>query len=650
MKKFVCAAILTLIVSCMIAVSVSAADAPTASLTPKAETAYRGDTVSVEVTLDAPASATIGVQLNWDSAGLEWLGGKWESIPGITLANIQTAYKTASCAISPASDVSGKILTLDFKIKDDAAFGDSKIDATVLVKSNGEQKKIETSATIKIVCKHEFTEQVQSDAFKKNDASCTEKLTYYYSCKCGEKGTETFTVGEMLDHSFTEQVKSDAFKKNDASCQEKLTYYYSCKCGAKGTETFTVGELGAHVYTEKVEKDEYKKNDASCTEKKTYYYSCKCGLKGTETFTVGDTLPHTYSESVQKDEYKKNDASCTEKLTYYKSCKCGAKGTETFTVGEKLAHSYTEKVQKSKFKKSDATCTEKAVYYYSCKCGAKGTETFTAGSAAGHKYKTEWSTNETNHWHECSTCGDKKDNAAHVPGPAATETTDQICTECSYVIAVALGHTHDYPAEWKTNANEHWHECKCGDKKDAGAHVFDNACDTTCNTCTYVRTTTHSYKTEWSTNATHHWYECSSCGDKKDEAAHVAGPEATEESEQICTVCNYVLHEKLDHTHVYDKEWKSDDNQHWHECKCGEKSDLGDHNWNDGTVTVEPTTEKEGVKLYSCRECGALKKEAVKKLEEKKGGCSASTSGSLALISVFLCAQAAVLFKKKKTR
>ena len=33
-------------------------------------------------------------------------------------------------------------------------------------------------------------------------------------------------------------------------------------------------------------------------------------------------------------------------------------------------------------------------------------------------------------------------------------------------------HIHDYGTEWKSNADNHWHECNCGDKKDEAAHSF----------------------------------------------------------------------------------------------------------------------------------------------------------------------------------
>jgi len=64
----------------------------------------------------------------------------------------------------------------------------------------------------------------------------------------------------------------------------------------------------------------------------------------------------------------------------------------------------------------------------------------------GHDWKTEWSNNETGHWHECSVCHDKKDEAPHDEGiwvttlqPTATTTgTKELrCTVCGYVLETA---------------------------------------------------------------------------------------------------------------------------------------------------------------------------------------------------------------------
>ena len=39
---------------------------------------------------------------------------------------------------------------------------------------------------------HTFTEQTVKDDYLSTAADCSNKAKYYYSCSCGEKGTETF--------------------------------------------------------------------------------------------------------------------------------------------------------------------------------------------------------------------------------------------------------------------------------------------------------------------------------------------------------------------------------------------------------------------------------------------------------------------------
>ena len=52
------------------------------------------------------------------------------------------------------------------------------------------------------------------------------------------------------------------------------------------------------------------------------------------------------------------------------------------------------------------------------------------------------------------------------------------CTVCGYVMetgtipATGTGHTHNYGSDWKSDSTNHWKECSCGDKKDIAAHDF----------------------------------------------------------------------------------------------------------------------------------------------------------------------------------
>lgn len=110
---------------------------------------------------------------------------------------------------------------------------------------------------------HKFTEEIAKSDFLASAATCTQKAKYYYSCKCGEIGTETFEYGSILEHRFTEKIAAEQFFVSAATCTQKATYYYSCKCGKKGTETFEYGEYGDHIYVAEWSKDESKHWHAS---------------------------------------------------------------------------------------------------------------------------------------------------------------------------------------------------------------------------------------------------------------------------------------------------------------------------------------------------------------------------------------------------
>ena len=89
----------------------------------------------------------------------------------------------------------------------------------------------------------------------------------------------------------------------------------------------------------------------------------------------------------------------------------------------------------------------------------------------------------------------------------------------------AIYHTHTYDETYKNDNTYHWFACtdpNCPNLEDSiqnkVEHVWDNACDTACNTCEYVRTTYHNYNnyvpqkdatcTETGMKA---YYECTVC-------------------------------------------------------------------------------------------------------------------------------------------
>ena len=94
-----------------------------------------------------------------------------------------------------------------------------------------------------------------------------------------------------------------------------------------------------------------------------------------------------------------------------------------------------------------------------------------------HDHGTTWVTDANEHWNECA-CGDKANKAAHTDSD-----TNGKCDVCGADVPVAPpSHTHDYGTIWKTDANNHWNECSCGDKANVGTHV-DSDNNGKCDAC-----------------------------------------------------------------------------------------------------------------------------------------------------------------------
>ena len=217
---------------------------------------------------------------------------------------------------------------------------------------------------------------------------------------------------------------------------------------------------------------------------------------------------------------------------------------------------------------------------------------------------------------------------------------DQAATEVTLESLKIAAH-HTYGTDWESdNDDNHYHVCSvCSDKADVTPHSYDNGVITTpatettegvktytCYVCHHTKTETvpklshtHSLSVDYSKDETGHWHACSGCDEKVDFEAHTEDSgtvtvQPTETTEGIraysCTVCGYVTRTETipalnsEHTHSYGTAWKYDSTNHWHECSCGEKTDISQHISNGGVITVPPTATTAGVRVYSCYICG----------------------------------------------
>lgn len=70
-----------------------------------------------------------------------------------------------------------------------------------------------------------------------------------------------------------------------------------------------------------------------------------------------------------------------------------------------------------------------------------------------------------------------------------------------------------------------------------------------------------------------------------------------------------VTYKGIPHVHNHGKDWKSDADNHWHECPCGDRKDIAAHSFK-WVIDKEPTATRKGSKHEECTVCG-YKKAAV---------------------------------------
>ena len=144
--------------------------------------------------------------------------------------------------------------------------------------------------------------------------------------------------------------------------------------------------------------------------------------------------------------------------------------------------------------------------------------------------------------------------------------------------------------------------------------------NTTCSVCGgTVAPTGHTPSASWSNDSTDHWKICENpwCGEIIEKSAHTYGGwtvtiPATEEHEgerqHTCTECGYTETEiisKEAHVHSFGSEWKHDGTYHWHECDCGERTDVSAHT-PDGGRTAQSGGIYTGTLTYTCTVCGSV--------------------------------------------
>lgn len=184
---------------------------------------------------------------------------------------------------------------------------------------------------------------------------------------------------------------------------------------------------------------------------------------------------------------------------------------------------------------------------------------------------------------KCSVCGvSRGDSAPH----SFVYACDQKCSVCEE----ALDGEHQYDHECDAFCNI------CEGERQVDDHIFENDCDDDCQICGFSREVgDHLFENDCDA-------DCKICGAIRE----VGGHKYTNGCDADCNVCGA---RRTPESHKYDHGCDS-------ECNvCGFVREVGEHDFGEYIIEVEPTEDEAGLRSRECVNCGARESEAIDPIE-----------------------------------
>ena len=398
---------------------------------------------------------------------------------------------------------------------------------------------------------------------------------------CKHKNTEIIPVLSHT-HKYDKEATDEKYLKSAATCTVPAVYYKSCKCGEKGTETFEYGTVNPDNHTGGTEiRNASEANHVLQTKGytgDTYCRGCNTKLSSGTEILPGDHIPESVWKMNENNHWKE----------------CSVLGCDIIIENTSGAHAYDgdgdadcnicgytrtiipiHKHSLEKVSAVAATCTSTGnTEHYKCEdCGKlfsdpAGTKEITAESVIvgmlPHSPKELPAIEAT-----CENAG--------LSAGSKCENCDTIIIE--QTVTAAKG--HDFVSGiWRYDTAQHWKKCSRCDVTDTKEnHIYDNEQDNSCKVCGYNRgiapAHTHNWADAWSHNTAYHWHECLSSGCDVTEnilkagyAAHIEAA-AVRENETAatcttdgsydevvyCTGCHAEISRTKNITKALDHEW-----------------------------------------------------------------------------------------------
>ena len=251
--------------------------------------------------------------------------------------------------------------------------------------------------------------------------TCTEQGYTTYTCACGDSYKADFV--NALGHDMGAWTVV-----TNPSCTVDGSKTRACNRNCGHTETEAIPATG-HDHVAVV-------TAPTCTEQGYTTYTCACGDSYKADFV--NALGHDWDDGTVTVEPTEE----TTGVRTYCCKRCDATYTETIPTLEHV-HKYEAVV-------TNPTCTEEGYTTYICACGDSYKADFV--DALGHSFG-DWTvvtpatcTQKGLEEHVCSVCGE---------------------TEQREIAKIA----HAHSTEWSFDNTHHWHACECGHKADYEKHT-----------------------------------------------------------------------------------------------------------------------------------------------------------------------------------
>lgn len=437
-----------------------------------------------------------------------------------------------------------------------------------------------------------FNRNQYTVTFKSQDGGETLwTTTKYYDEKVGEYGGEIpskVSDNDLYTYVFDNWAREEpnrdfGYAVNDVVVSEEITFYAAFK---------SVRDESA-VVIKWVEYDGF--NAPAQTEirlGKGADYTADLWLKdkkycvGTREWTLGFQEAHIYWYDVETGEHGVDYS--IDKESYEAPVVLKIPNVQHDVIIKVKARYHEE----HDFSEADDTIvqngncvTDSVIRHFCYKCGYTEDETV---STDRHKPGSTFEKDEVSHWKVCGICKGKLEMTVHTPDAGvithepthnSTGTKTYTCTVCGYVTGRETLEMipHAPEGDWQHNAKTHYKTCSCGAILEETPHTPD--------TGTMILEPTYNIEGK---------------------------------TEYRCTVCGYLIGEVsiAPLGHNVDDEWQSELSGHWRECECGEKHNFGEHISNGGLVTIKPTYNSWGERVFSCTVCGyVLRTETIHPLD-----------------------------------